>query len=219
MAVGNKKDKKVVARAKPKAAARAVVVGALLQVHEASEAKAPRRRLDRRDSDERVDRVLDRRLTLQERAHAETLVLDNLTIRDHIKTVYKSKGKRARFSNEDWKTIYTNFGLATSTASLLPQPPSDLPIRDELADAIGMLHSDNPATRNSDALVALLRHCSPLNERELFGLLGGTVEGPTLTASCAEKVQGEVLRYISRWLKLRDLYYHFKIFTEFDICM
>ena len=160
-----------------------------------------RRRLSRRDSDDKVDRVMSTRLTktypapLLEGARNSK----GQSIRDVLKLqIRDNKDNKKKLTTAFWTKLATEFCLSSSAADLLPDPVDDANICDELVDKLGIAHSDNPASRSVEPLERFLDECPQLSYVECYGILHASMEGPLVIRSASVRMLIAFLKYLGR---------------------
>jgi len=160
-----------------------------------------RRRLSRRDSADKVDRVMSTRLTktypapLLEGARNSK----GQSIRDVLKLqIRENKDNKKKLTTAFWTKLATEFCLSSSAADLLPDPVDDANICDELVDKLGIAHSDNPASRSVEPLERFLDECPQLSYVECYGILHASMEGPLVIRSASVRMLIAFLKYLGR---------------------
>jgi len=159
-----------------------------------------RRRCRRRDSDEVADRSVQGRL-----GHLPAGIWEGMrnakgqSIRDVVKVEIGSKKQcKGRLSSKFWTGVFEDFGLSDSLAEQLAPPEGDESVDEDLVQALGVVHHENPASRRTSQLERFLDYCPELNRTSLFGLLRSVMESPTLTRTGAFRCQISVLKYMHR---------------------
>lgn len=161
-----------------------------------------RKRLFRRDSDDKVERVIGRKLS-----HLDSCMLDSRrnakgeTVRDAIRSGLKKLGsKRKYLSPEFWTDLYTDFDLHSAIFTHLPDAPDGLQVSDDLLEALVPASSENPACRSSEPLQAYLDYATaPVNKAERLLLLQACAEGPFVTRKQAHKLHLMVLKHMGKF--------------------
>ena len=80
----------------------------------------------------------------------------------------------------------------------LIQPTQQENVRLEINDAIANAHEANPAKRSAGKYTSLLRHMSPCNRTELFGLCKASFGSPSLSRSMSQQMLPCLLKYMAR---------------------
>lgn len=159
-----------------------------------------RRQLNRRSSDEQVERALAQRLShLPDEVWRTKVNKDGLSISEYVKRAHKkmhSDGKK--LGTKFWSDVYNEFDLNESCADALEDPPEDLPVSKDLLMALASARSGNPCGTPAAQLERFLERCGVLNRAELYGLFRAAMEGPSLPRVVAVKCQVAILRYLGR---------------------
>jgi len=198
--------------AKSKAKAKAKAIKAIpAKKTSAIPAKAPesesdvktRRRLDRRDSDQRMDRACEGKLFENDWAQLVGKVSPkDETPTDYIKEeLRRKKDKNGRLTTAFWIGFRKDFGLVTGgdIGDKLDDPPEE-PVDQNLVQMLLTAHSDNPAQDKVSPITSYLEHCPELNQASLYGLFNRIEECPSLPRVVAYKIQVAVLAYLERIL-------------------
>jgi hypothetical protein len=176
---------------------KAVTASSALVVYDDKKPRAKRLH----DVEDKVERLITGpRLNAFDRAVVEGAVnKDGVKLRVYVEAMLKEKGPSEKWNAKFWSDVHVMFNLGTGIADQLPDPSDDEEmVSAELQDALRTAHHKNPAMRKSDHLVRFLEHCAPLNKSEMFGLLGLSMEGPTLLRSHSLRMQIAILKYFSR---------------------
>ena len=161
---------------------------------------AKRRQLTRRDTEDAVERFVERKLShipfgiLDAVTNKERLTLHEL-IRREVKSTRSANG---RISSKFMVKLYVEYELGSQVFRDLREPSEEESLDEEVFDLLGQCHDENPVLRNPKPLVKFLDMCSPLSYTNLNGLLNGIVEGPLLSHAHAQKLQVATLAYVSR---------------------
>lgn len=134
-----------------------------------------RRRLFRRDSDERVERVLARKLShLDSAMIASRRNSAGKSVRDVIRDALRDLAPRRKYlASSFWVQLYTDFELNSAVFDTLPAAP-DLPVADELLEALLPASAENPAHRSSEPLQLFLEYAPASNKAHLPPVCGST---------------------------------------------
>jgi len=167
-----------------------------------------RRQLERRDTDDQVERIRERKLpqvaveVLKTKENAK-----GIKAKEYIAMELRAKRKtKGRLSTAFWVRFWEEYDFAEDIAGAMPEPP-DEPVDDELLEAIGDARCDDPAHRTPTTLTRLLEHAGLMNERSWFGLLTSMQEGQNLIHIHAVKIQAATLSYAGRTVSFLRLYY------------
>ena len=128
-------------------------------------------------------------------------------VRVHEKTHENVHGDNKKLSTKHWATIFGEYNLHESVAECLPDPPTDLNVDREMAVALAMANSGNPAGSPSAQLERYLERCHVLNQSELYGLFGAIMESPTLQRPIAVRCQVAALKYLARTSAIQNTTY------------
>ena len=157
------------------------------------------RSLERRSSDEQVERYCERKLSHVPDERMETLRDgENLSIKGFIKKELRQKRLvQGRLASAFTVILYTRFDLLTGTWDLLPKPVRS--VRDnELIEFLELCHDENPCLRSIKPLIGYLLGVKLLDQMNFIALLKGVLAGPLLAIEKAFRLQAAVLEYIAR---------------------
>ena len=163
--------------------------------------ESPRRRLGRRDSDDKVDRVMTTRLGKSYPAALLEGARNSFgqSIRDVLKLqIRDNKSSKKNLTTAFWTRLASDFSLSSSAADRLPDPVGGESICDELVDKLGFAHSDNPASRTVEPLERFLDECSELSYVECYGILQASMECPLVIRSASVRMLVAFLKYLGR---------------------
>lgn len=160
-----------------------------------------RRRLDRRATDEQVERILAKKLypkfprELIEGSVAE----DGSTPRSMIsEEVRMCRNSQEYLKQEFWVKFFAKFPFHKGIVGMIPEPKGRGEIRPEVLEAIAPMHDKNPAKRHAGNLISFLATTSPLTERELFGIIMTSQPSETVTSDMYKKAMFALMRYVFR---------------------
>ena len=169
--------------------------------NKAAAASKERRRLDRRNTDVQVDRILQQKLyprfprELIEGTRAE----DGSTPRSMIaEEVRRSKTTNNYLKTEFWTQFFLKFPFEDGLACVVPEPLGNAEIRPEVLEAIAPLHCVSPASRTAINLITYLESAEDLNERELYGIAMAAQQSCTVTKDMHRKSMTAFLRYTQK---------------------
>ena len=165
-----------------------------------AEESGKRRRLFKRDSEERVQRIIDRKF-----ANIDAVIIDSRrnkagqSLRDVIAQALRDLTPRRKYlSFAFWTKLFDDFDLHSAFVEQLPPVGDHIPIADDLLEALMVATAENPATRSSEPLEAFLEFCTAVNEAELVLILKSTVEGPVISRRQSRKMQLFLMKHIGR---------------------
>ena len=167
----------------------------------AAAASRERRRLDRRNTDDRVDRLLAQKLypRFPRELIEGTIAEDGSTPRSMIaEEVRRSKTTNNYLKQEFWTQFFLKFPFEDGLACVVPEPLGNAEIRPEVLEAIAPLHCGNPASRTAINLVTYLESAVDLNERELYGIAMAAQQSCTVTKDMHRRSMSAFLRYTQR---------------------
>lgn len=162
-----------------------------------------RRRLERRDTDAAVDRVIESRLLKK----FDLSVIEGArnskgeSIRQALgEQLRANRSTRKNLSSQFWTKLIADFRLNASVVDKLDEPePSDFElVSPQLVEKMSVARSDNPAARSSEPLERYLEDCPELRYVELYGILHVCVECPLVVRSASVRMLVAVLKYIAR---------------------
>ena len=171
---------------------------------------SPRRRLDRRDTDERVERLKRdkfRAVGIDDRIYAGAVDENGVGLHQYLQEQVRLHRKlKKNFSTRFWKDIWARFPLASgSLNSLRGSDDDDIP-RAEVLDKLELLTHDNPSARTSDALERFLEMVTvPLNRCELVGIIKCAQPSPVITRALYIRTQAALLCYFARTFGLLQI--------------
>ena len=88
--------------------------------------------------------------------------------------------------------------MTGTVAETLPPPTMAQSVGKELDLSLKLCHHPNPAMKSCQRLERLLQYAGPMNSTEIFGLLCGSFESPTLSRPMARAMQEAILAYLGR---------------------
>ena len=162
-----------------------------------------RRRLERRDTDAAVDRVIETRLLRK----YDLSVIEGArnskgeSVRQALGEQLKAnRSTKKNLSSQFWTKLISDFKLNTSVVDKLDEPdPSDLEhVSPQLIEKMSIARSDNPAARSSEPLERFLEDCPELRYVELYGILHVCIECPLVVRSASVRMLVAVLKYFAR---------------------
>jgi hypothetical protein len=176
-------------KAKPKAKAKATA--------QSGATTKERRQLNRRDSDDKVDRVVERHFS-----HLPPQVLENKTvngkrIRELVKEDIKAcKGAKTRLGKTYWQNVAVQYSEGTSSIDKIA--PMDGDVRDSLVTALTFLLHENPTHRKPEKFCTYIKELKEeLTESELCGLITSTLSSRQTVRDGWDPVVLAVMEYFN----------------------
>ena len=158
------------------------------------------KQLERRDTDDQVDRVIELKLgSVPAHVIVGAVAKDGVTkVRDFIAAEIRTlRGTPRRLSTRFWCSLNEHFDINVSASDCLEEPPGDNEIADELVEKIMLAHADNPAERSCEGVDRYLEF-NTLNKKEMYLLLKASQEGPTLPKASSVKLRVSIVKYFAR---------------------
>ena len=159
-----------------------------------------KRELTRSKSDEAAKRAVRCKLACFARPQIENNVDDEgRHVEENVKRKLASMrpGKK-HLTQQFWADIIEKHKLCGTLSSALVPPAVAHTVGRELDAALKLCHHPNPAQKCGARLEALLRYHGEMNQTQIFGLLAGSFESPTLSRTMATKMQACILSWIGR---------------------
>jgi hypothetical protein len=167
-----------------------------------------RRRLDRRSTDDQVDRIIDRKLAKKypKELIDGSVATDGTTPRQMIADeVRNTKTQGEYLKQELWVLFFAKFPVHRGLVALMPAPPANQEVRAEVLEALAPLHEKNPVLRQADHLAQFLSLANDLNETEIFGIVSASQQSLTVTESMYVKAMLALMRYAQRFATYKIL--------------
>ncbi len=158
------------------------------------------KQLERRDTDDQVDRVIEQKLSsVPEHVIVGAVAKDGVTkVRDFIAAEIRTlRGTTKRLSTRFWTSFNDHFDINVNASDILEEPPPDEEVADELVEKIMLAHADNPAERTCEGVDRYLEF-NTLNKREMYLLIKASQEGPTLSKAFSVKLRVTIVKYFAR---------------------
>ena len=80
----------------------------------------------------------------------------------------------------------------------LKPPEIEEKVNPLLDEAMKVAHSSNPAARSAEKMIKFLDFCPGLNRTEMFGLLKGSYESPSMSRTMSQQLLRHVLVFIAK---------------------
>ena len=157
-------------------------------------------RLDRRDSEEGAERAIEHRLShlpsrsweMLRNSKGESL---RMVVREEVR---RKRLKKGRLSTRFWESVYRDFGLKGSLATMLEEPETVEFVDPQLEEALSILLADNPVKRSVKPLERFLEYAPELTRYAWYALLVGVIESEDLPKARAMEAQLCVLKHTQR---------------------
>jgi len=159
-----------------------------------------RRQLERRDTDEQCDRVLNKKLGhILKSTWVSKVDEEGNKIEDLVKKEIRHRRDAGGYiENKFWNDIFEGFDLSENPLAELPPPETcDVP-DDELLDCIAQLHNENHIKAIAWPLEGYLNHCDYMGETAFYGLLQAVVPSQDLPGHLAVLAQVAVMKFWER---------------------
>ena len=157
------------------------------------------RALFRRDSNEQTHRCIKLKLGMFPMSQIENNTLDG----KHIPETVKSKVAECKLAKKHipltfWTQLISDFKLKGSITEALAVPVEAEVVNPHLDAGMKVAHSANPAARSCEKLVRFLEFSPGLNRTEMYGLLKGSYESPSLSRTMSQQILRRVWDFIAR---------------------
>ena len=162
------------------------------------EGQKKRRQLDRRDTEEAVERYKQRKLNhIPEGRLLTVRNAEGKTVDQHITDEIKSKRQsQGRLASAFLVSIYDQFNLYGDQFDDLPQPDGSR-INPDLEAAMEAAHDDNPVKKSIKPMLNLLARKEQCDEMNFTALLKSSSPGPLLVVKDAVRIQVAVFEWIA----------------------
>ena len=133
--------------------------------------KRARQQRDRRGTDQKLDRAMDRHFAHIPVAARENKLVDGQTLRERLRSDLSSKGgSESRLGKTHWAELGLLYGAGTNSIDSLE--PLGGEVRDGLVIALTYLLHENPSKRRPDKFCEYVSTLdTPLKKNELVGLV------------------------------------------------
>ena len=146
------------------------------QAKEEKEAKhhssLKRRRLGRRDSDEKVERGIRCHFGWMSKSLLSSKRVDGLLLRERIEQDRKRLGEKKgcqKLGPSYWRDLSVKYGSGLGDFSVLPEVDKRLTVSDKLTESLTLATSSDCRLRTADTAIAFFASCPSLNVREIVG--------------------------------------------------
>ena len=171
-----------------------------------------KRALQRRDTEDAVDRLYNTRLKAisKERLASATNKKGEKLRGFLLEAERKRRSSQTRFSTTFWVDIFADFNLLSDWSDALEEPSSKEDYSREFLEKLDVLHSSNPAHRSPKPVSLYLEVCPALNYSELYGLAQAIQVSPVVTPSAYQAVMLSLLTHVARIQTNFDGSFNFK---------
>ena len=160
-----------------------------------------KRRLDRRDTEDQIDRIVQRKLLpkFPKEIISGAVAADGSTPRGMIADeIRRTRTKGEHLKQEFWARFFVKHPLHRGVIALLPMPPDDQEVRHGVTEAIAPLKNKNPVCRQADHISQYLSLATDLNEAEIYAIVVAAQESTTVTSAMNIKTMLGIMRYAQR---------------------
>eukprot|EP00971_Amphidinium_carterae_P246127 4888432-Amphidinium_carterae.1 len=164
-----KQTKKEVTKSVPKATLPKDVLSGTAS---SSTTKMPKRVLQRRDSDEKIERQIQSHFDHMTKTELAAKKVDGKTVHEQIaadRAALKASGG-LRLGARYWEELVAKFGGRDKEVSAVKPLDANQPLSDSLLRLVECALDSNTQKRTEKPLCEHLRKCRPLNDRELVGV-------------------------------------------------
>lgn len=161
--------------------------------------KRPRKQLQRRATDEQVDRCLAEHFKGWWALETHGPQVEGMSLADRIRNDKKdAKITKKRLGSTYWQELREMYASGTSLCASLKVTDSKLPVADSLIEAIKCANSANVTKRTKAPLSWYLSSCRAMNQRELVGLLRHLTTIRPASSTSATTMVLDVMRCLLR---------------------
>jgi hypothetical protein len=162
------------------------------------------RRVERRDTDAQVDRVIQTRLAPRYRMEAINGVVnkDGEHIRPYIANhIRTNRGGTKYLTSKFWTEFFRDFDLQSDALADVPELDCESDtVSDATLKAMSTAHNDNPAQRNVEPLERVLENAGKPSYTEFYGLVHCSKEAPTMTRQSSTRLRIAILGMVARFI-------------------
>jgi hypothetical protein len=161
------------------------------------EAGGKRRQLNRRDTEQMVDRIIGEHFEGFTKVQTDIMTVNGLTLRETLLQQKRAKkGEGRRLGTKLYAELRDAYALDSSPGKLLKVANPDEMVQQPLVEALAAASCANPAKRSKQPLYNFFSSVKDLNQKELVGLLR-SISGVSVTKSVpARKHAFEVLKFL-----------------------
>ena len=159
------------------------------------------RKLDRRNTDQVSSRSIRLKLGMYPRSQIDGNVDDDgktidCKVKDNIRQL---RGTKRHIPVVFWRELIVEHHLSREVCGQLKAPEAREAVDKDLDAALKAAHHDNPALKTNDKITRWLDwREEPLNTTEMYGLLVGSMEAPSLSAKSSKIIQESLLTCIAK---------------------
>jgi hypothetical protein len=169
-----------------------------LEQDEAEEGKASRRRLQRRNMDDKVERALGLHFNHLPRVVREEMRVEGLTLRARIaQDMHEAERHGGRLGARYWQEMQQLYASSVDPTMVLQVANKDEPVAQALIAALEHFDAPNPCQRTSEPLLAWLQTNPTVNQRELIGLLKACSKDSIKGKASSDNVLLSLLKFIA----------------------
>ena len=169
--------------------------------HDMEPPQKKRRQLNRRKSDEVIDRALSQHFGHMTKAKLETKRINGLLLRERLEqdsASLKKSGKVQRFGTCYWRDLAREWAEGGDVAERLDLKNRGGSIRESLINAIEAATLPSPVMRSTEALETLLEHTEVLSDREWAELPCMAATSPAMGRDNQDAVLMAMLKHLVR---------------------
>jgi hypothetical protein len=158
------------------------------------------RRLPSRGTDEAVERVIMEKLTgrYSEESIGGKTNERGQNVREFIGKAIRENSSDKALDMAFWLKFFQEFSLEINECDGLPTPDAGEAVRDEIIAKLTCCHDPNPYTRSVEPLIGFLQFCGELQYVELYSLIMGCQESPTITKGQSTRLKLAIAGCITR---------------------
>ena len=181
------------------------------------------RHLHRNSTEVQVERIVADRLKAFDPIEMATATgkSTGMSVNDYIgQEVRQKKAKNGRLCSNFWHRFHEEFKLGTGKFTHMDSaddPAGEEALSDELLDAVGEAHKENPAARKAEPFVNFLEYAGEPSVTELRFMIEASREGPVITKKNSHRMLVAILAHIGR-TKSHERFVHFwrAVKADFD---
>jgi hypothetical protein len=206
-----KRTRAAVGGAKAKAKAKALAIGAAAapvplalvavgaEVLE-TEAAQKRRRLERRDTEDKIERAIASRLgNFSVEVVNGTVNSKGEHVREYLANAIRAnRGCGKHLSVKFWTGFFQSFNFIVEDNVGLPAPVNEEDIDSALVRALASAHHANPANRSVEPFERLMETMQEPNYTEFFGMVQASFESPSMNKASSLRMKTSILRLVAR---------------------
>ena len=167
---------------------------------------APGRKLFRRNSRDQAERAISRKLFMFPESQVQNNKdeFDKDILEKVVLAIKKTRKEKSHVKASFWSELIVDHRLCGTLPDQLLPPTGKERVRMCLNEAMALAHEANPAKRSCQKLLHALRFLQPpVSRTEVFGLIKGTWESPSLSKAMARTCQEALLKTVAK-LRLHE---------------